>query len=67
MSKKMKVIKAKKPGQSDIHYHPGGLHESTHTPAGQKIPASKREEAREGKLGPKAKKQELTAENVFHR
>jgi hypothetical protein len=66
MAKKMKVIKAKKPGQKDIKFHPGGLHESTHTPAGEKIPESKREAALHGDYGPKAEKQAQFAKNVLH-
>jgi len=62
---KTKTIKPKKPGQKPIKFKPGGLHASTGTPSGKKIPASKRRAARSGKLGPKAKKQELFAENVL--
>lgn len=58
-------IKAKA-GHKAIEFNKGGLHASTGTPAGQKIPEKKREEAAEGKLGPKAKKQELFARNVLH-
>ncbi len=39
----------------------GGLHESTHTPEGQKIPASKIRAAKQGRYGPKAKRQAVTA------
>jgi hypothetical protein len=35
----------------------GGLHRSTNTPQGQKIPASKLAAAKAGKYGPLAKKQ----------
>jgi hypothetical protein len=61
----MKVkLKAKK-GQKSISFTKGGLHESTGTPAGEKIPASKRMAALHGSYGSKAKKQELFAENVL--
>jgi hypothetical protein len=59
------TLKPKKKGQKKITFKKGGLHKSTGTPAGEKIPASKRQAARAGKLGPKAKKQELFAENVL--
>ncbi len=61
----MKVkLKAKK-GQKSISFEKNGLHESTGTPSGQKIPASKRMAALHGAYGPKAKKQEQFAENVL--
>jgi hypothetical protein len=63
---KTRTIQPKAKGQRKITYTPGGLHASTGTAKGQKIPASKRRAARAGKLGPKAQKQELMAENVFH-
>lgn len=62
---KLKVLKKTKPGQKTIKFHPGGLHESTHTPAGEKIPASKVAAAKEGKYGAEAKKQALFAQNVL--
>jgi hypothetical protein len=46
------------PGQKPIRFREGGLHESTHTPPGQKISAAKHAAAAAGKLGPKAQKQE---------
>lgn len=63
MGKKIKVLR--KAGKKPISFHPGGLHESTHTPAGEKIPESKREAALEGDYGPKAKKQAEFAKNVL--
>ncbi len=63
MSKKIKVIH--KEGKKPISFHPGGLHESTGTPAGQKITASKRMAALHGAYGEKAEKQERFAENVL--
>jgi hypothetical protein len=53
------------PGKKPIKFTPGGLHQSTGTPAGQKIPAAKRAAARSGALGTKAERQELFAENVL--
>lgn len=52
-------------GPHAIHFHPGGLHTSTHTPAGQKISSAKRAAALHGKYGPKAEKQALFAQNVL--
>lgn len=63
---KTRTIEPKEKGQKAITYHPGGLHESTHTPAGEKIPESKKAAARAGKYGPKAEKQANFARNVFH-
>lgn len=59
------TIKPEKKGQKPITFNKGGLHASTGTPAGKKIPAKKLAEAKEGKLGPKAKKQEEFRENVL--
>jgi hypothetical protein len=63
MAKKIKVIH--KAGKKPISFHPGGLHESTNTPAGEKIPESKREAALKGSYGPKAEKQAQFAKNVL--
>lgn len=52
-------------GQKAISFKSGGLHQSTGTPAGQKISAAKHAAARSGKLGPKAEKQEMFYENVL--
>lgn len=67
--KKMKMgakvtLKAKK-GQKKITFKAGGLHQSTGTPAGQRIPAKKKAAALAGKLGPKAEKQANFAKNVL--
>lgn len=59
------TLKPKKAGQKKITFTKGGLHASTGTPAGQKIPASRRKAALSGKLGPKAKKQAQFAKNVL--
>jgi hypothetical protein len=61
----MKVKVIHKEGKKPISFHPGGLHESTHTPMGQKIPESKRRAALHGSYGPKALKQALFASNVL--
>jgi hypothetical protein len=55
----------KSPGKAPIAFQPGGLHKSTGTPAGQKIPAAKMDAALSGKLGPKAKQQANFARNVL--
>ena len=65
MAAKKKVIPAKKAGQKPIKFTPGGLHRSTNTPAGQKIPAKKRAAALRGDYGPKAKRQAQFAKNVL--
>lgn len=62
---KTKTIEPKKKGQKPISFKENGLHASTHTKPGEKISAAKHEEAKEGKLGPKAKKQEEFYENVL--
>lgn len=61
----MKTIQPKKKGQKKISFHEGGLHASTGTASGQPISAAKHAEAASGKLGPKAKKQEMFYENVL--
>jgi hypothetical protein len=53
------------PGKAPISFQPGGLHKSTGTSAGQKIPAAKVAAAAAGKLGPKAQKQALFMKNVL--
>lgn len=60
---KKKTITA--PGKKPIAFHPGGLHESTGTPQGKKIPASKRAAALRGDYGAKARKQANFAKNVL--
>jgi hypothetical protein len=45
------------PGKAPISFKPGGLHQSTGTPAGQPIPAAKMAAAKAGKFGPKAVRQ----------
>lgn len=65
MARSMSKRTISSPGKKSITFKPGGLHKSTGTPMGQKIPASKRAAARSGSLGRKAQKQELFAENVL--
>ncbi len=60
-----KTIQPKEAGQKPITFHPGGLHASTHTKPGEKIPASKWKAALAGRYGPKAKKQANFARNVL--
>jgi len=55
----------KSPGKEPVSFQPGGLHQSTGTPAGQKIPAGKMQAALSGKLGPKAAAQARFAKNVL--
>jgi len=62
---KVKVISPKKAGQHEIKFHPGGLHASTHTPQGTKIPPEKRAAALAGHYGAKATQQALFAKNVL--
>ena len=63
---KLKVKTIRKEGKKPISFHVGGLHESTHTPMGDKIPAAKRAKALAGGFGKKAKSQALFAQNVLH-
>lgn len=60
---KVKVIR--KEGKKPISFHPGGLHESTKTSAGEKLPASKIAAAASGKFGTKAEKQVNFMRNVL--
>lgn len=59
------TLKKTKPGQKTISFRKGGLHASTGTPQGQKIPASKKAAALAGKYGSKAKAQANFARNVL--
>lgn len=59
------TIKPSEPGQKPISFTPGGLHQTTSTPAGEKIPASKVAAALAGKYGPKGKQQALFMKNVL--
>lgn len=55
MAPKKVTMRAK--GKKPVTFTKGGLHRSTHTPMGQKIPAAKMRAAKAGKYGPKAVKQ----------
>lgn len=61
----MAKVTIKKAGKKPISFNKGGLHKSTHTPAGKPIPASKRSAALSGAYGAKAKKQAMFAKNVL--
>lgn len=62
---KIKVIH--KEGKKPIKFHEGGLHETTHTPSGDKIPSSKVMAALHGDYGSKGKKQAMFMKNVLHK
>lgn len=59
------TIKPTKKGQKPIKFKSGGLHKSTGTPQGEKIPRSKIRAAKAGRYGPKAKKQANLAEGAL--
>lgn len=59
------TVEPTKPGQKPIRFKKGGLHESTGTPMGKKIPASKKIAALKGKFGALAKKQMQFKKNVL--
>jgi len=70
MVKKVKTgskvtLRPTKKGQKPITFQSGGLHKSTGTPAGKKIPASKMSAALSGRLGSLAKKQAQFKKNVL--
>jgi hypothetical protein len=67
MASLTKTIKSEKSGQHKISFHKGGLHASTGTKLSKKISPAKHALAKSGKLGPKAKKQEMFYENVLER
>lgn len=52
-----KTVMIKKKGKKPIKFKEGGLHRTTGTPAGQKIPASKMRAAKAGRYGKLGKKQ----------
>ena len=62
---KVKVLKKTEPGQKTIKFHPGGLHETTNTPQGEKIEPSKVKAALAGKYGSKGKNQAMFMKNVL--
>lgn len=59
------TLKPTKAGQKKITFKAGGLHASTGTPMGKKIPAKKKSAALAGKLGKKAAAQARFAKNVL--
>jgi len=61
------TIKPKEPGQKEITFKKGGLHETTGTPADEKIPSSKIAAALAGRYGRKGKEQALFMKNVLKR
>lgn len=63
----MKIKVIHKEGKKPIKFHEGGLHETTHTPAGEKIPQSKIAAAAAGKYGAKGKKEVNFMHNVLHK
>lgn len=65
MARQRIIVKIKKAGKKPVTFQKGGLHRSTHTPMGQKIPASKMKAAMMGKYGMKAKKQAMMAKNML--
>lgn len=61
----MKVKVLHKKGHKDISFKPGGLHATTHTPQGTKIPESKIAAAKRGDYGSKGIKQAAFMQNVL--
>ncbi len=59
------TIEPTKKGQKKITFNKGGEHASTGTKAGKPISAKKHAEAKAGKFGKKAEKQEIFRENVL--
>ncbi len=55
----------KKKGQKPVTFNKGGLHETTNTPAGEKIPVEKIRAALAGRYGPKGKKQAVMAQGML--
>jgi hypothetical protein len=64
-SAKKVTLKPTKKGQKPITFQRGGEHKSLGVPAGEKIPANLLRQAKGGKLGRKAQKQEIFRENVL--
>lgn len=59
------TIQPSQPGQQPLEFNKGGLHNTTNTPMGEKIPAAKIAAALAGKYGPKGKAQGLFMKNVL--
>jgi len=62
---KAKTVTISKKGKKPVTFEKGGLHRSTGTPQGQRIPASKIAAAKAGRYGPKAKKQAVFAQGML--
>jgi hypothetical protein len=58
-------VTMRKKGKAPVTFQRGGLHESTNTPMGEPIPASKMQRALSGGYGPKAKKQAVMAKGML--
>lgn len=65
MATKKKTVTMHSKGKKQIIFKKGGLHRSTHTPEGEKIPASKMSKALHGGYGAKAEKQARFAKEVL--
>ena len=55
------------PGKKSVSFSKGGLHRSTHTPEGEKIPESKLRAAARGDYGAKAVKQANMARGMLRK
>ena len=62
---KIKVLKKTSPDQKTIKFKEGGLHATTGTPQGEKIPISKVNAALNGKYEKKGVKQAMFMKNVL--
>lgn len=65
MKLKTTTLQPKSKGQKKITFKQGGLHVTTGTPLGQKIPDSKIAAALAGHYGPKGKQQAMFMHNVL--
>ena len=61
----MATVTMRKRGKDPVSFKAGGLHESTHTPADEPIPASKMRAAKAGRYGEKAVKQANMASGML--
>ena len=62
---KAKTVTISKKGKKPVKFKKGGLHRTTGTPAGEKIPASKMKRALAGGYGKLGKKQAIMAEGML--
>jgi hypothetical protein len=65
--KKTRIKVIHKEGHKPIHFKEGGLHNTTSTPQGEKIPSDKIQAALSGKYGAKGVKQANFMKNVLHK